>query len=82
MDRTEEKKIERRAYAKGYAAGQRKRESAERQRFDAFYCAALTGLLVSGRWRNGDKDWSSIPDYVNGAIDFAKQSLKKMENLP
>ncbi len=80
---------EKRAYAKGYAAG-RKRTEAEtaaaaaqyeesqqaRRRFrQQAFLAALSGTLTSPRqWRNGEKPWVGVEDYVRGCWNFADKA--------
>jgi hypothetical protein len=83
---------EKRAYQRGYAAG-RKRTEAELahwlriheelhdrrvQRKDAFFCAALNGLLPVSGWEMGGKQLASLDDYVELAVRFADAAMTRM----
>lgn len=77
---------EKRGYSKGYAAGQRRMETAleaearycAESRFrQQVFCAALTGVLQNGTWKTGDKLWTSIPEYVDGSWKFADEAVRK-----
>jgi hypothetical protein len=80
---------EKRAYQRGYQAG-RKRVADEDARWmqvqaeihaktvarrDAFFCAALTGLIVNGNWQIGKNKAASVADYVTMAKEFANASV-------
>lgn len=85
------------AYARGYAAG-RKRVAVEQQKWDqvheeihgkdvarqdAFFCAALTGLLASPGWKKGDGgEVKTIDDYIEIARKFARKSVEQMPRRP
>lgn len=79
------KKIEGRAYAKGYAAGRRRVEAEierelqrerDRIRWDAYFCAALQGTLVNGGWKTGDKTWTNGKEYAEGCASIADEAIK------
>lgn len=85
------KKIEGRAYAKGYAAGRRRvesdiereiRQERDRIRWDAYFCAALQGTLMNSGWQTGGKRWESDTDYVKGCARFADEAMKHARNKP
>jgi hypothetical protein len=73
------------AYAKGYAAGQRRLEladraadrvSAENAFWRAVFCAALQGTLGEN-WQTGNKRWNDFPSYVKGCGQFADEALRQ-----
>lgn len=86
MNDEQEKRAEQRGYAKGYAAGKRRRAkevSYEHQRqrdaarFDRFMCAAVTGLIAYGGWKRGDKPDRSPADFAATAADIAAALMKR-----
>jgi len=81
------KKLEGRAYAKGYAAGRARvrrdidrelRRARDRQDFLTLYAATLQGTIVNAAWNTGDKRWSSIGDYAVGAANIADRALQEL----
>lgn len=82
------KKAEKLGYAKGYAAGKRKRvkdassarHEAQRQAFrQRAFLAALPSCILAQGWQTGDtkKPINSLPARVNLAWDFADEALKR-----
>lgn len=77
---------EKRGYSKGYAAGLRRadrtlnaaaRQRAENRFWQAVFCAALQGTIVSGRWQTGDKHWRRGADYVRGCGEIADEAVRQ-----
>jgi hypothetical protein len=77
---------EKSAYAKGYAAGQRRAEREDRavervRSEDAFwrqvFCAALQGTLVNARWKTGEKHWEDAAAYAHGCGKIADEALRQ-----
>lgn len=86
MNDEQDKRAEKRGYAKGYAAGKRRRAKAvnyEHQqqrnaaRFDRFMCAAMNGLIAYGGWQKGDKPDKSPTDFAATAAEIATAMMKK-----
>jgi hypothetical protein len=86
MNDEQQKRAEQRGYAKGYAAGRRRRAKAvnyEHQqqqnaaRFDRFMCAAMTGLIACGGWQTGGKPNKSATDFAGTAAEIATAMMKK-----
>ncbi len=86
MNDEQEKRAEQRGYAKGYAAGKRRRAKAvnyeqQRQRdaarFDRFMCAAVTGLISCGGWQTDGKPDKSPTDFACTAAQIATAMMKK-----
>lgn len=59
-------------YQKGYAAGRRSRD---RDRFDRFYAAAMTGLLAGGAWKRGEKVDGTPQEYARTARDIGEAMM-------
>lgn len=87
MDAEQERAAEQRGYSRGYQAGRKRQEAdherdmrraREQARFDAFYCAALSALIQCNGWTTGGKAWKSMEDFVDGAKDFARLSLRRI----
>lgn len=84
---TEAKAAEKRGYAKGYAAGQRRAEAqrtaaalrrAEDRFWQAAFCAALQGTLASDRpWQFDGKAWSNGNDYARGCAGIANDAVSR-----
>jgi hypothetical protein len=77
---------EKRGYSRGYAAGKRmadrtrsaeSRKRAENRMWTQIFCSALQGTLVNGKWKTGDKYWSSAGDYVRGCGNIADLAMKQ-----
>lgn len=86
MNDEQEKRAEQRSYAKGYAAGKRRRAKAvsyehqqqrDSARFDRFMCAAMTGLIAYGGWQKGGKHDKSPTDFAATAAEIATAMMKK-----
>ncbi|MGQ5356474.1 hypothetical protein ACULML_17665 [Xanthomonas arboricola pv. corylina] len=85
--RDELKKAEQLGYARGYAAGKKRRAreisleaSANHQqaRFDRFLCAAITGLLGGkGPWQSGGVPDKNAKDYASTATAIARELMSK-----
>lgn len=60
-------------YQKGYAAGRRTRD---RDRFDRFYAAAMTGLLSCGGWQRDGKEDRTPYDFAKTAKQIAEAMVK------
>lgn len=86
MNDEQEKRAEQRGYAKGYAAGKRRRINAissehlqqrNAARFDRFMCAVVTGLLACNGWKRGDKPDRTPSEFAATAADIAAALMKK-----
>lgn len=81
------KEAEKRGYAKGYAAGQRRKKAAataaaQQRKHDAAwnraFLAALPQAMVIQDWTRGDKPIRSIEERVRLAGSFASEAVKLM----
>jgi hypothetical protein len=71
-------KAENAAYQRGYYAGQRSARSQTQSTFmQQVFCAALQGLLVNANWKTGEKRWTTVKEYVDGAWDFAEEAARQ-----
>lgn len=79
------KAAEKRAYSKGYYAGQRRLEAesgrrdreAKREAFRReVFLAALNGTLIAGGWQTDGKKWSDAESYSKGCWVIANKALK------
>lgn len=86
MNDEQEKRAEQRGYAKGYAAGKRRRaktvnyqhqQQRDAARFDRFMCAAVTGLIAFGGWQKGGKPDKSPADFAATAAEIAAALMKR-----
>lgn len=77
---------EKRGYARGYAAGKkkrtddRKREHLRRERqafWDRAFLASLGACINADGWKTGDKLITTLPDRVALASDVADEAVKR-----
>lgn len=91
MDQAKREKS--RDYSRGYQAGRNRIEAEHAQylaiheqihsktveRRDAFFNAALTGLIVKGNWQMDGKNLNNMNEYIELARRFADASMKAMK---
>lgn len=71
-------------YQRGYVAGKKiSTAAARRARYDAVFCAALTGLLAGGsEWSQGTRKFTSVDAKVDLAKMFAERALLVLSENP
>jgi hypothetical protein len=87
----ETRAAEKRGYAKGYVAGQRRKQRAltERERtkrqnaaWNRAFLAALPSCISAEGWTRGDKPINSLASRTKLAADFADDAIKYMRLYP
>lgn len=68
-----ETRYEDRAEKKMLAELERRKTRADR--YDAFFCAALTGLLNGRDWTIGEEKVNTIPKFIELASKFAAEAI-------
>lgn len=77
---------EKRAYAKGYAAGCKRadgqnakaiRQQAQNAFWQQVFCAALQASMISGTWQTAGKKWVSQDDHVRGCGRIADEAVEQ-----
>jgi hypothetical protein len=80
-------------YSRGYSAGRKRTEMENAHwlqihteihhrdvsRKDAFFCAALTGLIARGGWQMDGNKVEKMAEYVELARRFANKSMEVMK---
>ena len=93
MEDNQIKKIEQRAYARGYRAGMRRRqneidqlqkelEGDQKMRRERIFCAVMNGLLASGNtanWCLNGKRIHNSKTYTDLAKRFVNEAIRQME---
>lgn len=91
MAKDELKAAEQRGYAKGYAAGQRRKAAlSERNKhrreelafWDRAFLSVAPYFAGCAAWTKGDKQLSSLDDRVELAANFANKAIKKRRFAP
>jgi hypothetical protein len=83
------KAAEKRGYSKGYAARIRrvdKRNAASmrafmREEFERQVFVAILPELVARPWRTGEKNWTTMDQFIGGAREFASKAATQF-NFP